>query len=186
MNALLFTVLVVAIASVSGCGTSASTTGASDYDATNVVANSMTDQQAQNALKSVNAYGSVHITENAEIENIQRYITLTTRPGMIGYVTLFTLGRPIAYYTVKGPVTDCNRELTPMLHVTNGRGWATGADNGTVDSPNDEGTYGGNAHCIFFFNEDGVMIRWSGEYLYSSQPIRLSEKPLVITVVKGN
>lgn len=160
--------------------TACATTSAGNFNESDVVANSMTEQQATNALQAVNAYGNTHITENAEIENIQKYIKESTQPGFIGYVTLFTLGRPIAYYAVHGPITGCNRELTPNWHVTNGKGWQTGSGNSTVDSPNDEGTYGEGPHCIFFYTEDGVMVRWSGEYLYSDKPIRLSEKPLVI------
>lgn len=138
--------------------------------------NQLSRNQEHNANMSRQAYESLHITENAEVESIRDYIRSVTTPGSVGYVTLFTLGRPIAYYAIKGPVVDCARELTPILH-------AGGYNNETaLDAPNDEGTYGGNEHCHFFKTEDGVFIRWSGEFLYSSQPIRLSEKPLVIDV----
>jgi hypothetical protein len=145
--------------------------------------------QLKNATQSARFYNKIHITENGEMENIQRYVEETTQPGMMGFITLFTLGRPIAYYAVKGPVTDCARELTPMQHPAASY-VDPGGSNGSyhyeymADSPNDEGTYGGLSHaCIFFYDENGVLVRWSGEYLYSDKPIRLSEKPLVINVV---
>lgn len=127
----------------------------------------------------------MHITENGEVENIKRYLEETTAPGMISYVVLFTLGRPIGYYTAKGPITDCNKELTPMNHpdyvYVNGSNMDY-----TADSPNDEGTYGSsNGQCHFFYTEDGQLIRWTGEFLASDKPIRLSEKPLVINVESG-
>jgi hypothetical protein len=140
--------------------------------------NSMSSKQLTATQNVRHEYEKIHIVENGESENLRRYVQETTQPGLLGYITLFTLGRPIAYYAVKGPVTDCARELTPMLHSID----ADYHDSSVVDSPNDEGTYGGNEHCHFFYTEDGILIRWSGEFLYSDKPIRLTEKPLVISV----
>lgn len=154
--------------------------------------NQISDHQIQMASQAARAYQKIRIGENGELQNIVRYVNETTTPGLVGYITLLTLGRPIAYYAVKGPITDCARELTPMTHpasayiaIDNSQTYNTTDYSYTADSPNDEGTYGGNEHCHFFYTESGVLIRWTGEFLYSDAPIRLNEKPLVIQEVSG-
>ena len=161
--------LVLAVADTSGCASNSDTS------------NTISDHQLTQVDKTRATYDSIRIEKNGELSNIKRYVEETTKPGMLGYVMLFTLGRPIAYYTVSGPVTDCARELTPMLHPIS----QYTSSSSVVDSPNDEGTYGGNEHCHFFYTTDDRLIRWSGEFLYSDNPIRIDEKPLVIQESKG-
>lgn len=185
---ILGTALLAQAASQTGCGSPTPVT-----EADTARSNRISDHQVDMAVQAAAGYQKIRVGNNGEIDNIVKYVNETTRPGLVGYVTLLTLGRPIAYYAVKGPVTDCARELTPMQHPiasyipiagSNSSGsnrWTSFEAMG--DSPNDEGTYGGNEHCHFFYTESGVLIRWTGELLYSDAPIRLTEKPLVIQEV---
>jgi hypothetical protein len=49
-------------------------------------------------------------------------------------------------------------------------------------APSDEGTYGSSNPYIFYWNIDGVYRQWSGHYLYSTQPMRLTIQPLVVNI----
>jgi len=136
------------------------------------------DLQAQKAQE---AAASVNFTENAEIENIQKRLKLTADPGLIGYVVLMNeAGQPIVYTTVKGKITSGNKRLT---EPDRSGAWGTGQNNVVRAAPSDEGTYGSSNPYIFFWSTTGQYYQWSGNYLYSDKPFRLSIKPLVIDVI---
>jgi hypothetical protein len=140
----------------------------------------MTQNQVSQVDHGRDIYNSINIVDNGEMANLKRYVEETTKPGMVSYALLLTLGRPIAYYVAKGPITNCDRQLTPMTHPISPPGNGV-YDSSVVDSPNDEGTFGGNiGACRFFYTEDGQLIRWTGEMLISDKPIRIQEQPLVI------
>lgn len=129
--------------------------------------------QSEIAQKAAN---NIKFTGNAEIENITKRLQLTSDPGLIGYVVLLNeSGQPILYTTVKGKVTSGAKRLTKPYEYMGGSG-------AYVDSPSDEGTYGSSNPYVFFWSQSGQYIQWSGHYLYSDKPIRLSVKPLVIDV----
>jgi hypothetical protein len=135
------------------------------------------EQQAANAQAAAN---SVVFEKNAEIENIQKRLRLTSNPGQIGFVLLLNqAGQPIMYTSVRGKITSGSKRLTaPMVeyHVDHGeyRGTALG------DGPSDEGTYGHSGDYVFFWTTDGQYIQWNGGYLYSDKPFRTNIQPLVI------
>lgn len=138
------------------------------------------DVQAQKAQE---AAASVNFTENAEIENIQKRLKLTADPGLIGYVVLMNeAGQPIVYTTVKGKITSGNKRLT---EPDRSGAWGSGQNNVVRAAPSDEGTYGSSNPYIFFWSTTGQYYQWSGHYLYSDKPFRLSIKPLVIDVMNN-
>lgn len=128
--------------------------------------------------KAKAAANSISFTENAEIENIKRRLELTSSVNKIGYIVLFNdAGQPILYTAVKGKVTSGGKRLTPEDTVTTG---------GQVrKAASDEGTFGSNTSSyVYFWDSRGVYHQWSGQYLYSDQPIRLRVEPLVIQLDK--
>lgn len=129
----------------------------------------------QESVKAAAAANSISFTENAEIENIKRRLILTAEVNKIGYIVLFNdAGQPIMYTTVKGKVTSGGKRLTREDEVTGG---------GVVrKSSSDEGTYGSSNPYIFFWDTRGQYHQWSGQYLYSDQPIRLRVEPLVVNI----
>ena len=129
--------------------------------------------QAQKAQEAAN---SISFAENAEIENIKHRLELTSKPGLIGYVVLLNeMGSPILYTTLKGKITSGSKRLTSPDMV---RSYGQGTE--VLTSPSDEGTYGSSNPYIFFWTQNGTYIQWSGHYLYSDQPIRLSTPTLVV------
>ena len=106
---------------------------------------------------------------------------LTSKPGAIGFIVLMNeAGQPILYTNVKGKITSSGKRLT--------RPWqdCPYVDCGSVEGPSDEGTWGSSSPYIYFWDTNGVYHQWSGQYLYSDNPIRLRVAPLVINTEGAN
>lgn len=113
--------------------------------------------------------------DNAEQKNIVKRLELTSQPGLVGYVVLLNdMGKPVHYTMVQGKITSGGKRLTApdRVHAY-----------GIRDAASDEGTWGSSNPYIYFFDTNGIYFQWTGQYLYSDQPIRLSEEPLVIKVI---
>jgi len=129
------------------------------------------DAREVQARKAKDAANSIQFTENAEIANITKRLKLTSSPGLIGYIVLLNdSGQPIVYTTTKGKPTSGSKRLSNPED-----------SQGRIE-PSDEGTYGSSNPYIFFWSTSGQYYQWSGEYLYSDKPFRLSIKPLVVSV----
>jgi hypothetical protein len=129
--------------------------------------------KATQAQKAAEAANSIQFSENAEIDNIKRRLELTSNPGQIGFVLLYT--------SVKGKITSGGKRLTSpqevrCLEVAE----SVGCSQQMVDAPSDEGTYGSSNPYIFFWTVDGQYIQWSGKYLYSDKPFRIEDPTIVI------
>ncbi len=140
------------------------------------------DKKHQQAAKAKAAAESLTFTENAEIDNIKRRLEITSSPGKIGYVVLLNeAGQPILYTSVKGKLTSGSKRLTrPMELIHGDRGQAYG--DFLAPGPSDEGTYGSSSPYIYFWTHEDRYVQWSGDYLYSDQPIRLRVEPLVVNI----
>lgn len=127
------------------------------------------------------AAASLQFSENSEIENIKRRLELTSKPGQLGFVMLLNeMGQPILYEGVKGKITSSSKRLTPtdkLSHAGNGNG---GYSLAVRQEASDEGTYGSSDPYIYYWNVDGAYRQWSGRYLYSDQPMRLRQDPLIV------
>lgn len=138
-----------------------------------------TAQQRQ-ADAARQAAAAIDFTDNAEIENIQKRIQLTSKPGLLGFIILLNeSGQPIMYEGVKGKVTSGGKRLTPPSKL-----WSFISGNGGAvlgPTPSDEGTWGTSGEYIFYWNTNGEYRQWAGKYLYSDKPFRLRVEPLVVT-----
>jgi len=127
------------------------------------------------------AAASLQFSENSEIENIKRRLELTSKPGQLGFVMLLNeMGQPILYEGVKGKITSSGKRLTApdRAHAWgNGNGGYSGVVRAEAS---DEGTYGSSDPYIYYWNVDGAYRQWSGRYLYSDQPMRLRQDPLIV------
>lgn len=132
--------------------------------------------------KAAEAANSIRFDENAEIDNIKKRLELTSNPGLTGYITLMNqAGQPILYAGIKGKVTSSGKRLTRGEQLVRcDKGNYTG--DCVMDSPSDEGTWGHSSPYIYFWTASGAYYQWSGDYLYSDQPMRLDVKPLVVDV----
>ena len=139
--------------------------------------------QEQAAIRAAN---TVRFNANAEIDNIRRRLELTSDPNLLGYIILLNdAGQPILYEGVRGKVTSGSKRLTPSAQVVMNPTYGSngGQHSVVVPAPSDEGTHGQSNPYIFYWNTDGQYRQWSGQYLYSTSPIRLRIDPLVITAV---
>jgi hypothetical protein len=138
--------------------------------------------KATQAEKAAEASNAITFTENAEIDNIQARLELTSDPGLLGYVALINgVGQIVMYTPVEGKVTSGGKRLTsPDQLVKGDRGKWTG--HFRMDAPSDEGTWGRSNPYVFFWTPNGQYIQTSMEYIYSDQPFRLNEEPLMLTV----
>ena len=134
--------------------------------------------------KAEEAASSITFTENAEIDNIQARLELTSDPGLTGFVLLMNeAGQPIMYTSVKGKITSGSKRLTKTYSVLNRHDCGDWRCDKVVNAaPSDEGTWGSSNPYIYFWTTNGQYIQWNGKYLYSDQPFRLDVQPLVIAV----
>ena len=141
------------------------------------------DKKDKQAMKAEAAANSLTFDENAEIENIQKRLEITSSPGKIGYVVLLNeAGQPILYTSVKGKLTSGSKRLTKPYDIVVAGGTGTHYEWKVVPAPSDEGTHGSSSPYIYFWTHEDRYVQWSGDYLYSDQPIRLRVKPLVINL----
>lgn len=114
------------------------------------------------------------ISSNAEQDNIERRLRLTSQPGLLGFIVLLNeSGQPILYTGVKGKVTSSGKRLTSPEIISNSMIRA---------GPSDEGTFGSSDPYVYFWTSDGQYMQWNGKYLYSNSPIRLRVEPLVVSL----
>lgn len=134
------------------------------------------------ARKAADAANSIKFDENAEIDNIKKRLELTSNPGQIGFVLLLNeMGKPVMYTGVKGKITSGGKRLTAPQEVRClDVAGAAGCSQQMVEAPSDEGTYGSSNPYVFFWTADGQYIQWSGKYLYSDKPFRISDPTIVI------
>lgn len=138
------------------------------------------------ANKASEAAESIHFNENAEIDNIKKRLQLTADPGKLGFIMLLNqAGQPILYEGVVGKVTSGGKRLREPDRIDDHYGIGRTSVKVTGywlrAAPSDEGTWGNSNPYIYYWNTDGTYRQWSGDYLYSDQPIRLRVEPLVIT-----
>ena len=102
----------------------------------------------------------------------------------LGYIVLMTeSGAVVGKFTVDGKVSSLNSFLTPdsQYYECSGDYCPT---NDIFDNsennwlPDVDGSYGSNDYGIFFFTTDGKYIEWTGIYLYSDIPFKVSN-PIV-------
>jgi hypothetical protein len=92
----------------------------------------------------------------------------------------------VSFYVVKGAISSLNEHLTTQTQLVEGIGQSQyGPYSHVVNSPSLTGTYGNEGTGIFFYTENGQLIQWSGQYLWSSQPLTLHTQPLVTQAIGG-
>jgi len=123
-------------------------------------------------------------------EAIARRLKELDQKNAISYIYLVSdSGKVIAYYTVSGVVQSLNSYLTAMEQVVEVERKQTVADNNktelvTMEAPDNDGTFGKNPDGIFFFTTEGARVEWNGKFLWVSQPMKLSQQPELIQVLK--
>lgn len=143
----------------------------------------------QNQKRLQDTYGIPQIEKSLEIENNHRRLEFLNKNDQVGYVYLLSYGQVVAYYTVHGKVSSLNSYSTAMEQIVNYRG--VPCDDVTVscstgyivEAPDIDGSYGKNVDGIYFFTTDGIYVEWMGDYMYTSEPLKLTQQPQLIRQV---
>ncbi len=125
-----------------------------------------------------------------ERTNLINRLKQWNKPDKISYVYLLQFGKVMSFYTVKGKVSSLNSLVTNPTQVVDGAGnqcaassvSATGCT--SVPSPDLDGSYGDNPQGIFFWTTEGAYVEWSGDYMLSDQPLKLTTQPELVREVQ--
>jgi hypothetical protein len=116
-----------------------------------------------------------------ERKNLARRLERLNTESLISYIYLISqTGKLMAFYTVDGKVTSLNAYLTADYVQTRHY------EGAVVETqlPDLDGAYGKNPDGIFFFTTEGVYVEWFGSYLWSDQPLKLTQQPELLYQVK--
>lgn len=145
------------------------------------------EESQQRLIKSV---PTPKVQTSLERKNLARRIEKINQENMVSYIYLISYGRVMAYYTVSGKVSSLNSYLTAMERVEkvadsyHGSAGAYPATFVTMEAPDLDGTYGKNVEGIFFFTTEGVYVEWNGQYIWSDQPLKITQPPELVKEVK--
>lgn len=112
--------------------------------------------------------------------NVKRRLETLNKENQTSYIYLVSYGNVMAYYAVSGKVSSLNSYMVPSEQIVNDPHGDLSAGSVLMESPDIDGTYGKNVDGIFFFTTDGAYVEWMGDYLWSDQPLKLSQ-PVQLT-----
>lgn len=141
-------------------------------------------QVEENQQRLMTAIPAPTLETSLERTNLVERLKRINQQNMSGYIYLLSYGRVVASYPIRGKVTSLNAYLMagekPIYD-----GGSTGGGNITVEQPDYDGAYGKNAEGIFFFTADSnAYVEWAGDYLFSDQPLKLNQEPMMVREVK--
>ncbi len=169
-------------AGIAGCGYS--TGSQANYSLDTYGQEARISQQQQARLDKVQPVPTLNYS--LQRTNLIRRLNLMNNPNRVSYIYLFSqMGTLVSFYVVKGAVSSLNEHLTTQTQLVVGIGTNSYQRSHVVNSPSLDGTYGNNGSGIFFYTENGQFIQWSGQYLWSTQPLTLHTQPLVTQTVGG-
>lgn len=132
------------------------------------------EQRQQKAARVV-ACGEPN--ESLECRNLKERERRNSQPNAIGYVYLYNFdGSVKGYFTVKGKVSSTQSQMGAMDTIVDPCSSSFCPE--IMEAPGDDGSYGPNEEGIFFFTTEGAMVTYSGEYVLSDAPLKLSDKKL--------
>jgi hypothetical protein len=133
------------------------------------------EQTESNQSRLVKATPPPQFNQSLERENLVERLKRLNVANKIGYVYLLgNQGQVVAFYTIKGKVSSLNSLLTTPDQIV--RIPATMGEQRyvTLPSPDFDGSYGKNPEGIFFFTTSDALVEYSGNYLYSDQPLKIT------------
>ena len=141
----------------------------------------------QNQTRLLEKQPPTQVEYSNERQNLDKRNTEWNNPNKLGYVyTLSTTGTIISFYTIKGKVSSVNSMLTTNTQLVKDPNHYASSSEGSLsmESPNLDGSYGTNGDGIFFYTTEGVYVEWNGYYQLSSEPLKMSTKPILTYEVK--
>ena len=143
-----------------------------------------TEKNQERLIKSV---PPPQLQTSLERVNLKRYLEEINREDRISYIYLIDYGKIMAFYTIKGKVTYCSSKLTTRDQIiTLGVGASTRgpATRHVVESPGLDGSYGPSEDAVFFWTTEGVLVQWRGNYMWCSEPLKMTTPPALVRQVK--
>ncbi len=141
-------------------------------------------QNEDNQMRLIKAIPAPSLKTSLERKNLVRRLERINQEEMVSYVYLISYGKVMAYYVIRGKVSSLNSYLTAMESiekVSSSGSWQPV----TLEAPDQDGSYGKNADGVFFFTTQGVYVEWKGEYLWSDQPLKITQPPELFMDVTG-
>jgi hypothetical protein len=134
------------------------------------------EQTETNQQRLATAQPPPQIAVSLERKNLIERLKRLNTENKIGYVYLMSKsGSVMAFYTISGKVSSLNSLLTTPEQVSRVNGYSF-----TLPSPDFDGSYGKNPEGIFFFTTSGALVEWSGDYMFSDQPLKMSTAPVLV------
>jgi hypothetical protein len=119
-----------------------------------------------------------------ERQNLVERLQRINQQNMSGFIYLLSYGRVVASYPIRGKVTSLNAYLMAGERPMNDPHGSLDAGSVMVEQPDYDGAYGKNADGIFFFTADSnAYVEWAGDYLFSDQPLKLNQEPMMVRQV---
>lgn len=128
------------------------------------------------------------ITRNQDLTNAQRRRDALNKPASANYLLLLNAaGQPIWYGVIDGKPTALGKTVQPVQEYRCLKSNLAGCVDAVVEAPDEYGLYSrGSRPGIYYFLPSGAMMEWTGEYLFSTIPLRVDIKPIAITLSKDS
>ena len=111
--------------------------------------------------------------------NLSRKAETWNQPGKTGFISLLSFGKVIGTFPVDGKVSSVNSALTtPDAVIQECRGG--GCALLSVESPQEDGSYGTNGDAVFWYTPEGAYMEWNGEYFLSDFPMFIQDVPTIV------
>jgi hypothetical protein len=115
--------------------------------------------------------------ESLECKNLKERERRNSQPNAVGYVYLYNFdGSVKGYFVIKGKVSSTQSQMGPMDDIVDACDSSYCPE--VMEAAGDDGSYGPNEQGIFFFTVEGTMVTYSGEYVLSDAPLKLSDNKL--------
>lgn len=144
-------------------------------------------QNEQNQQRLSTAVPAPVVKTSLERKNLKKRIERINTENMVSYVYLLSqTGKVVAYYTINGKVSSLNSYLTAMERVEKVADGYTnyGPTFVTLEAPDLDGSYGKNVEGVFFFTTEGAYVEWNGQYIWSDQPLKITQQPELVQEVR--
>ena len=139
------------------------------------------EQTETNQQRLATAQPPPQIAVSLERKNLIERLKRLNTENKIGYVYLMSkAGSVMAFYTISGKVSSLNSLLTTPEQVVLDCSGPGGCGRYNLPSPDFDGSYGKNPEGIFFFTTSGALVEWSGDYMFSDQPLKMSTAPVLV------
>lgn len=136
-----------------------------------------------NQARLLTASPPPQLSNSLERENLIRRLDLLNDENKIFYIYLVSYGKVMAEYVAKGKVSSVNSKLTTQEQIVRdpfAYSSGDGRQGKVVESPDLDGSYGTNGDAIFFFTTDGAYVEWSGEFMVSDFPLKMTTPPELV------